>query len=151
MKKYEINKGTLAVIGITENESKVIEYDKSYSILDNSYQIMEDSCNYFGSTMEGRIKGTKKMIGINYKVPIIIEESNDLIFFPLSEIEGVNCIWISLGWFDRVEEINNKTYICFKNGKKIPTKVSKYTIENQVSRALKLNYLLNDRKNNKKY
>ena len=151
MKKYEINSNTLAVIGIDDSNSKVIEGNKKYDIEDNSYQVMEDSCSYFGSSLKGRVEGTRKMMGINYKVPIIIEESRDIIFFPLTELESNKCTWISLNWFDRVENKDGKTYILFKNGKKMLTKISKYKIENQVLRAAKLNYLLNDRKKTKNY
>ena len=147
MKNYEINKNTIAGIGVDDNSSKILERDNIYEISDNSYNIMEYSCNYFGSTFKGRVEGTKKMMTVNYKVPIIVEESNGIIFFPLSEVDNSNCIWISLKWFDRVEIIDGKTYIIFKNGDKISIKTSKYTIENQVFRSLKLNYILNDRKN----
>jgi competence protein ComK len=151
MKKYEINRDTLAVVGVNDTSSKVIESNKNYIIEDSSYQVMEDSCNYFGSNIKGRIEGTRKMLGINYKVPIIVEESNDLIFFPLSEIENDKCIWISLNWYDRVVSDNKKTYIYFKNGRKIEINISKYIVENQASRATRLNYVLNDRKKVQKY
>ena len=36
---------------------------------------MDDSCKYFGSSYQGRYEGTKNLIGMNYKLPIIIEES----------------------------------------------------------------------------
>ena len=146
MNKYEINKNTLAIVGINDFKSMVIESDNNYVIEDNSYQVMEDSCNYFGSTFKGRVEGTKKMLDISYKVPIIIEESNELIFFPLSEIDNSKCTWISLRWFDKVIKENNNTYIYFKNGEKININVSKYVVENQVFRSLKLNNVLNDRK-----
>jgi len=151
MKKYEINNDTLAVVGVNENTSKVLEKSKKYLINDKSYNVMEDACNYFGSSYKGRVEGTKKMIGVNYKVPIIIEESSDLIFFPLDNIENEKCIWISLKWFDKVVNTNGKTYILFRNGTKILINNSKYSVENQVYRATKLNYLLNSRKNRKKY
>ena len=151
MEKYEINTNTVAIIGVNDNFSEVIENNNNYFIKDNSFSIMEHSCEYFGSTCSGRILGSKKMLGINYKVPIIVEESNDIIFFPISEIENSKCVWISLKWFDRVEEDHdNNTYIYLKNGKKIKTKISRYSIENQVLRASKLYLLLNERKNIKK-
>ena len=151
MKKYEINGSTLAVVGVDKVSSKVIEEENSYIIDDNSYQVMEDSCTYFGSNMKGRVEGTKRMLNINYKVPIIVEESNDLIFFPLSEIESDKCTWISLSWYDKVVNDDKNTYIYFKNGQKIKINISKYVVENQVSRALKLNYVLNERKKCKNY
>lgn len=146
MEKYEINENTAAIIGVNDNLSKVIEGNKEYFVGDSSFSIMENSCEYFGSTCSGRIIGSRKMLGANYKVPIIVEESRDIIFFPISEIDNPKCTWISLNWFDRVEEDYNKNYIYLKSGKKIPTKVSIYSIENQVLRSSKLNLILNNRK-----
>ena len=147
MEKYEINDNTVAVVGVNDNFSEVIEKNKEYFIKDSSYSVMEHSCEYFGSTCNGRIIGSRKMLGLNYKVPIIIEEANDIIFFPLSEIDNPKCVWIALKWFDSVEEEYGNTYIHLKNGKKIKTKISKYSIENQVLKASKLHLILNQRKN----
>ena len=146
MKTYEINSSTAAVIGIGENSTKIVEKENNYIINNNSFQIMEDSCSYFGSSYEGRVIGAKNMIGNNYKVPIIVEETNELIFFPLSEITNSKCTWIALKWFDRVENDNENIFIYLKNGKRLTTKVSKYVVENQVLRATKLIYNLNERK-----
>ena len=150
MEKYEINTETMAVIGVNENFTEVLENKNNYFIKDSSYSVMEHSCEYFGSSCSGRIIGSKKMLGINYKVPIIVEESNDIIFFPISEVDNPKCVWISLKWFDKVEEDYDHTYIYLKNGKKIKTKISKYSIDNQVLRASKLHLLLNERKNDRK-
>ena len=81
MKNYEINADTLALIPINNNTVKVYEEDEEFLVNKNVNQIMEDSCKYFGSSLEGRKKGTEAMIGLNYKAPIIVEETNELIFF----------------------------------------------------------------------
>ena len=146
MEKYEINKETLAVVGINKNSTKIIEKNKDYYVKDLAYEVMDYSCQYFGSSYEGRVDGSKKMIGYNYKVPIIVEESEELVFFPINMIESPKCIWISLKWYDYVKEENNKTYIYLKNGRKIQTLASKNSIENQVLRASRLLYILNERK-----
>lgn len=146
MEKYEINKGTLAVIGVNKNSTKIVEEDKEYYIKDIAYEVMEHSCQYFGSSYNGRVEGSKKMIGSNYKLPVIVEESNELIFFPISSPENLKCIWISLKGYDSVKEENGKTYIYLKNGKKIISSASRNSVENQVLRASRLLYVLNDRK-----
>ena len=151
IKNYEINPNTEAIIGINKYSTKIVEKDDSYFIDDSSFSVMERSCEYFGSSFSGRNKGSKKMLGANYKVPIIVEESNSIIFFPLSEVNQPECMWISLNWFDRVEIEDGKTIIYFKNGKKIATDVSKYSVENQVLRSSKLHLILYDRKNPKNY
>ena len=35
---------------------------------------MDESCRYYGSTFEGRQKGSSTLTGITYKVPIIISK-----------------------------------------------------------------------------
>lgn len=146
MIKYEFTVDTVAIVGINKNSTKIVEKSKNYTINDCSYQVMENACNYYGSSYDGRVKGSKYITGINYKVPIVVEETNNLIFFPIREIENPKCTWIALKWFEKVEEKDGNTFIYFKNGKKIMTSVSKYIIENQVLKSSKLNYLLNERK-----
>ena len=74
MEKYEINKETLAVVGINKKTTKVLEKSREYIINDIAYEVMEHSCQYFGSSYGGRVEGSKKMIDSNYKLPIIVEE-----------------------------------------------------------------------------
>ena len=146
MEKYEINKETLAVVGINKNSTKIFEKDREYLVDDIAYDVMDHSCQYFGSSYGGRVEGSKKMIGSNYKLPIIIEESSELIFFPIITPDNPKCIWIALKWYDSVKIENGKTYIYLKNGKKIISSASKNSVENQVLRASRLLYVLNERK-----
>lgn len=146
MKNYEVNDETMAIIGLNEKNSKVLEKEREYLISTNSYEVLDYSCQYFGSSYVGRLDGSKKMLDAKYKLPIIVEESAELIFFPISSPENEDCIWIALQWFDDIVEINKKIYIRLKNGRKIEVKTSKYSIKNQVMRASRLNYILKERK-----
>lgn len=146
MKNYEVNDETMAIVGLNEKNSKVLEKEKEYLISSNSYEVLDYSCQYFGSSYSGRLDGSKKMLDAKYKLPIIVEESAELIFFPISSPENDDCIWIALQWFDDIVEINKKVFIRLKNGKKIEVKTSKYSIKNQVMRASRLNYILKERK-----
>jgi competence transcription factor ComK len=80
MISYEVNCDTLALIPVSENETKIIERDNSFIVNKPVMEIIEDSCEYFGSSYLGRHEGTKKLIGITHKAPIIIEESKNLIY-----------------------------------------------------------------------
>ena len=91
---YEINEGTLAIIAEENASSKILEDNREYVINSTPYEIMDYSCKYFGSSLEGRKEGTKAILDIEYKVPIIVENSNNLIFFPTSSPESNNCSWI---------------------------------------------------------
>ena len=54
MESYEINKDTCAVIGVNDNVTKIIEREDEYYVDKNCYEVMEDSCQYYGSSCEGR-------------------------------------------------------------------------------------------------
>ena len=73
MKDYEINKETLAIIPVGDKKSKVIEKNGAYIIDSRPNKVMDESCKYYGSSFEGRQKGTSNLTGITYKAPIIVQ------------------------------------------------------------------------------
>ncbi len=148
MDSYEINKDTCAVVSLDDEITKIIEKDEDYFINKNSYEIMEDSCEYYGSSCDGRIKGTKNILGSSYKVPIVIEETNDIIFFPTESPQSKKCVWVSLNNLDRYEKCDGFTKITFASGKEILIKMSISSFEMQVLRANRLSSILNKRKKN---
>lgn len=146
--KYEINKGTLALVPKDLESSLVYEDNESYVIDQKPFYIMEESCKYFGSTYEGRKNGAKSILGAEYKVPIVIEDSDNLIIFPTTSPSSDDCAWISLKRVKRIEkqEFNN-TKIIFDNDREIVINCSYRSIENQLSRASRLDIILRNHKN----
>lgn len=146
--KYEISKGTLAILPNEKNSSVVYEDDNRYIIKETPFKIMEDSCKFFGSTYEGRKDGAKEMLGAEYKVPIVVEDSSNLIVFPTTSPLSDDCVWISLKRVERIEKIDaNNTKIIFDNNTEIIVDSSYRTIENQLSRASRLDLILRNHKN----
>lgn len=145
MDSYEINKETCAVVSINDKISKVIENESEYYINKNTYEVMEDSCQYYGSSCDGRIKGTKMILGSNYKVPIIVEESNELIFFPTESPNSHNCSWLSLNNVKKYEREQGFTKVTFNSGKQIIVKMSIASFENQLLRANRLGSVVRNR------
>ena len=131
---YEINNSTLALIAL-DNKTKVIEEEREFFIDKTPSNILEESCEYFGSSYLGRKIGTKNLIGITHKSPIIIEESREIIFFPTSSPRLNNCSWISLNNIKNFIKNNEKTKIIFDNQKEIIVDVSFGIMENQILRA----------------
>lgn len=147
---YEINRDTLAILPIDHNKSKVIEVDNEYVCDINPYQIMEHSCEYFGSSLDGRLKGSKNMLGSVYKAPILVEETKNIIFFPTCSPLIVDNAWISLNNILKCEKDDCKTKIYFKNGRSITIDIPYLSIENQILRSSKLDYIVRKRKNMEK-
>ena len=146
--KYEFNRGTLAVLPNGNESSLIYEDESRYIIEDTPMAIMEDSCKYFGSSYDGRKNGAKDILGAEYKVPIVIEDSNNIIAFPTSSPRADDCAWISFSRIDNFYKIDDtNTKIIFDNGKEIIVPCSFRSIENQISRSARLKFILNKRKN----
>lgn len=148
MMKYEVSNGTLAIVPNERESSLVYEDDERYVIEQSPFKIMEDSCRYFGSTYEGRKDSARDILGAEYKVPIVVEDSENLVVFPTTSPNSDECVWISLKRLKKYEKIDAcNTRIVFDNNKEIIVPCSYRTIENQVSRASRLDYILRKRKN----
>ncbi|MDD3392812.1 MAG: competence protein ComK [Bacilli bacterium] len=146
IEQYEINTSTLAVLPSKNNMSKVVELDNTFLVKKSPTRIIDDSCKYFGSSYIGRFEGTKTLIGYNYKAPIIVEETREIIFFPTASPRLYECEWISLNNIKDYHRSGNKVEITFKNNVKIELLISLNTIENQILRATRLESILRKRK-----
>ena len=147
--EYEINKGTLAIVPNEIDESLVYEDEERFLIHQSPFQIMEESCKYFGSTYEGRKDSAKAILGAEYKVPVIVEDTDNLIVFPTTSPKSEECIWISLKRvksFEKIDSINTK--VIFDNNREIIVPVSYRTLEYQISRASRLDFMMRKRKSN---
>ena len=149
MNSYEICSDTLAIMPKNNNNSIVYEKNNIFLVNLSVEKIMDNSCKYFGSTLNGRKAGASNLLNISYKVPIIIEETNELIFFPTASNRNNNCSWISLNNIERYERNIRGCKIFFKEGKDIIFPISYGIISNQVARSIKLQYLINRRKEEK--
>ena len=146
MDSYEINKDTCEIVSVNDEITKVLENEDEYFINKSSFEVMEDSCEYYGSTCEGRIRGTKMILGSNYKVPIIIEETNEIIFFPTESAKNTNCVWLSLNNIKSYEKSNGFTKVIFNSGKEIIVKMSISSFETQLLRANRLSSIIKKRR-----
>ena len=145
MNEYFINSGTCAIVPIGEELSKVIELDNEYIINRSVKDIVNDSCKYFGSSYNGRFDGSKKILKMNYKLPIVIEETKNLIFFPTSSPRFDECTWISLNNVSNYEKNGKNTIVYFKS-RFLELNISYYSLENQIFRATMLDSILRKRK-----
>lgn len=116
---YQINPKTLAIIPINRKQTKIFEDEMVLVVNKNTRKIIQENCEYFGSSFEGRKKGTMDLLGITHKAPILIEESNNLIFFPTSSPRLNDCGWISLNNIEKNIPYDDESIIEFNNQTKL--------------------------------
>ncbi len=148
MKDYEINSKTLAIMPLGKDKSVVYENHDCYIIEKKVNKIMDSSCQFYGSSYEGRLKGTLSLTGISYKAPIIIAEDKNIIFFPTSSPRLKDCGWISSNNIKKIYYKEDKCLIEFTNNELLEVESSYNIINNQILRASKLETSLIRRKNN---
>ena len=135
---YEITYDTQVIAPIDSETSRVIETEAEYIVNNPPLNILEYSCEYFGRT--------KKLLGITHKSPIVVEESRKIIFFPTTSAENEKCVWINLEKIDKYYKLDPKrTAIVFKNGDLIELDISYGSLTNQILRASRLKFLLDQR------
>ena len=147
MISYEINRNTMALIPISDDQTKIIERDRIFIIDENIMDIIKNSCEYFGSSYLGRKEGTKKLTGITHKSPIIIEESNNMIYFPTESPRLNSCSWINFNKIKNYFNNNGKATIVFDNNRILDLNISYGVLDNQVLRSSKLESILRKRLN----
>ena len=130
----------------SNKEMLIIDRDNVFNVSKSTMEIIESSCEFFGSSYLGRHEGTKKLIGVSHKSPIIIEESRNLIYFPTASPRLDTCCWIGLNSIKKYENNNGKTVLLFSNNKKMKLPISYGSFDNQYLRATKLESILRKRK-----
>lgn len=146
VEEYIINSLTLYIERVDNFSSKVFEKDFSFIINRNINEIIADSCIYYGCTFDGRVNASKLILGTNIKLPIVIEESQNIIFFPTRSNVNESCVWVSFNNLENIDRIGMNTKIIFKNGYEYVSKCSFNVIDRQFYNCLKLERLLLSRR-----
>lgn len=146
MDNYEVNKNTIALI--YDNEKTVV-YEKDNKLIINKTpnEIIKYSCEFFGCSFKGRVEGTRYLTGITHKSPIIIEETEEIIFFPTSSYRQENCSWFRSKYIKKYEKFDSKSCILtICNDNKIRINCSYEIIDNQILRSSRLESIIRYRK-----
>lgn len=140
MINYIITGHTMAIIPSDSKKTEVLEVRKHFIFDCNPNKIVIQSCLFYGSSYEGRLKGTESLTGYNYKAPIIINSKGPLVFFPTSSPRLKNVMWFNLNSIKKYfpSEDKNKTILQFINNKILEIDVSYNIINNQILRATNL-------------
>jgi len=146
----EVTPFTLAVTPYRTKEgklfSRVLEKDSEFIVKLSPTEVMEKSCNYFGSSLVGKQEGTKKILKYSHKLPICLEALSNMYFFPSTSPSNVGCHWLAHSHIRELRPAENlKTEVVFFNGKSILVEVSHGSLENQLHRTAQYKHLLGKR------
>ncbi len=139
MDYYEISSNTLALIPVDKDKTQIIEVNNDFFVNQSILNIIDYNCKINGSSFKGRNDSSKMLLETSSKLPIIIEETHKIIFFPTFSYKNIDCCWISYNNIKDYIKDDKKAYLIFKNNQKIRVNISIKKLETQL---LKINKLL---------
>ena len=105
---------------------------------DNLLTILDNSCKYYGSSLKGRLVGTRNLIDCRYRLPIIISEKNNLLFFPLNGKKNGEVIWFNFNSIKSYKKDGNFVSIMFNNGEIKKFMISYTVLNNQIMKCSRM-------------
>lgn len=139
---YIINAYTMMIQPMPyENKlySKIFQLDGELHSPYKPTVIIKKNCLDNASTYEGRVNGSRYILGRYQKVPIIINAENQLYFFPTASPDHADCTWINPMHVDEFYPKDKKTiFVRFHNNQTIEIPVSYHIFSNQMNKTMTL-------------
>ncbi len=149
IEEYEVNPQTMMLQPIEYGSkifTKIFELDHTLLSPFRPFEIVKKSCEYFGSSYEGRKEGTKQLTGIYYKAPIIVDPHTSIYLFPTTSPTKQECFWLSHKHIhSHHSSTNGETVVTFTNRKSYMLPISNSSFETQLMRTSRLQYVLSQR------
>lgn len=141
-KREVVSSSTMAILPLQYGSrlyTKLKEIDGDFTVPLKPFTVVKYSCRYYASSYAGRKEGTKALIGVTHKAPIVLDPYQGIYLFPTASPVREDCVWVSLGMVDDYQEAEyGKTEVLFINGEALVLPVSLHTFRQQMYRTLKL-------------
>jgi competence protein ComK len=146
--KYEVNPYTMGIFPILVDGklySRVFEVEMEFGVRMKPINIIDYSCCYYGCSFSGRKKGTRQLIGITHKPPIIMEATTGIFLFPTASPSRPDCAWLSHSHILPQTSGTSPITISFTNNQQIQLEMSKGSFQNQLFNTAQLKTTLDSR------
>ncbi len=144
---YIINSEPVVMMSVSNSCCRVVEKNDEFLVNLSLEKIIDNSCKYFGSSLEGRKASSKYHLKYDYKLPIIIDETRNILAFPTKSYKTVDNYVIFINNIKDYEKIEDGILLYFYNENTYIIKESYGIFENQYLKSQKLlNKYINIRK-----
>lgn len=145
--EYAVNALTMVVMPERHKNklySRIIQTNGEFLTAYKPTAVIKKNCLDNCSSYEGRVAGSRYILGSYQKVPIMINSENQMYFFPTASPEQADCIWINPIHILKYSQLDKKTtLVIFKNKINMKIPVSYHTFSNQVHRTNTLQNKMN--------
>lgn len=127
------------------NGTMVIEKNRKFTVEIDCFKLLKKSCIWYGNSYNIQRQFVVDKFNFYIKTPIVMNGKDVLIFFPTCSPNSKECIWVSYNNVDRYVKEKDYTKIYFKGGKILNISASYGTIDNQITRCVRIEKYINDR------
>ncbi|WP_233004481.1 competence protein ComK [Exiguobacterium aurantiacum] len=135
--KYRITKRTVAILpcrDMTMQSRVILEDGSEITTPLRPYQLLQLSCRQYSSSIEERIFVAKRVAGVKGKVPVVIEPTSGLVFFPTKSPKRPDCEWYA---WSHIRDISSDPLepngsVVTQDGHRIQTNATAYVLRNQL-------------------
>ena len=146
IEEYYVTSDTLLLVSFGKNKTKIYDVNGNSVIKKTPFEIIDESCQYYGSSYSGRYVGAKKLLDMDYKLPIIMDEVKEVVMFPTCSPKSDDCCWICVNNIENYEKYKKNSIRKFINGMTYEVNVSFNSLANQIMRGTMLLMKLKKRK-----
>lgn len=135
--KYIINEDMYFLIR-KEKRIEIVTKEQNYVFIGCFDTFINESCKYYGSSYEGRKNGSRYLLSLTSKLPIILNEKKNLVLFPINSDRSKNNIWFMYNNILNYKKVKNYVEVTFKNKEKMIFLISYYVFRNQMLKSSQL-------------
>ena len=110
-----------------------------------TFRLLKKSCRWYGNSYNIHRQFVIDKFNFYIKTPIIVSKDDRMIFFPTTSPSSKECIWVSYNNVDRYVKEEDYTKIYFKGGKILNISAKYSTIDNQITRCIKIEKFIYDK------
>ena len=127
------------------NGTMVIEKDRKFNVQMDCFKLLKKSCIWYGNSYNIQRQFVIDKFNFSIKTPIVMNGKDSIIFFPTCSPNSKECIWVSYNNVDRYVKEDDYTKIYFKGGKILNISASYSTIDNQITRCIKIEKFIREK------
>ena len=127
------------------NGTMVIEKDRKFTVEIDCFKLLKKSLRWHGNSYNIQRQFVIDKFNFSIKTPIIMNGRDVIIFFPTRTPSSKECIWVCYNNVDRYIKEEDYTKIYFKGGKILNISAKYNTVDNQITRCIKIEKFIHDR------
>jgi competence protein ComK len=139
---YIIHEYTMGILPYYSDHGElysiVLEQYRVVKVALSPIKIMNDSCIFYGSDMDGRKASAHSIFAGKKMMPVLVSEKYKLCMIPVCSPYKPKCVWIAYQHVLDVIDDNGQALILFTNHNKAKVELTKRTLQTKLGVAARL-------------